>query len=214
MAIRNSSKQLINLSSIYFLLRSILTSSRPSALWSHRKRRKLFATVKLLADDDSDLRLYMKRKTSFVSPQAQNEIEEMYCHTILKKLASNIQIFAVVVGGIHGITSAEQEPICTRYVDTDLNVHETFIERYNIPYTTGDTISNMVFDVLMRLNLPLSGLRAQTYDGAANMSRAYNGCQAKVKEQQPLSRLAKPILPIVNPEISTSAWFFDCYAFT
>ena len=143
--------------------------------------------LKLLADDDSDLRLYMKRKTSFVSPQAQNEIEEMYCHTILKKLASNIQIFNAVVGGIHGITSAEQESICTRYVDTDLNVHETFIERYNIPYTTGDTISNMVFDVLMRLNLPLSGLRAQTYDGAANMSGAYNGCQAKVKEQQPLA---------------------------
>ena len=28
------------------------------------------------------------------------------------------------------------------------------------------------------------------------------------------SRLAKPISPIVNPEIFTSAWFFDWYAFT
>ena len=58
---------------------------------------------------------------------------------------------------------------------------------YNVPGTTGDTISKMVFDVLMRLNLPLSGLRVQTYDGAANMSGVYNGCQAKVKEQQPLA---------------------------
>ena len=128
----------------------------------------------------------MKRKTSFVSPQAQNEIVEMYCHTILRKLASDIQrhqIFAVVVDGTQDITGAEQESICIRYFDTDLNVHETFIGLYNVPGTTGDTISKMVFDVLMRLNLPLSGLRAQTYDGAANMSGVYNGCQAKVKEQ-------------------------------
>ena len=140
--------------------------------------------LKLLADDDSDLRLYMKGKTSFVSPQAQNEIAEMYCHTILRKLASDIQrhqIFAVVVDGTQDITGAEQESICIRYVDIDLNVHETFIGLYNVPGTTGDTISKMVFDVLMRPNLPLSGLRAQTYDGAANMSGCITDARRKSK---------------------------------
>lgn len=34
-------------------------------------------------------------------------------------------------------------------------------------------------DVLLRLNIPMFGLRAQTYDGAANMSGRYSGAQAQ-----------------------------------
>ena len=33
--------------------------------------------------------------------------------------------------------------------------------------------------------LPISNLRAQTYDGAANMSGMHNGCQASVKKLSP-----------------------------
>ena len=95
--------------SVRYLLRQGL------ALRGHTENEGNFLQLfKLLADDDSDLRLYMKRKTSFVSPQAQNEIAEMYCHTIMRKLASDIQrhqIFAVVVDGTQDITGAEQESI-------------------------------------------------------------------------------------------------------
>ena len=45
----------------------------------------------------------------------------------------------------------------------------------------------MACDVIIRLNLSIKHLRAQTYDGASNMSGKYNGCQAKVREQQPLA---------------------------
>ena len=45
----------------------------------------------------------------------------------------------------------------------------------------------MAMDVLLRLNLPMSGLRGQTYDGAANMSGRHSGAQAVVKGQQPLA---------------------------
>lgn len=45
----------------------------------------------------------------------------------------------------------------------------------------------MAMDVLSRLHLPLSGLRGQTYDGAANMSGKYSGAQAVIKKKQPLS---------------------------
>lgn len=33
----------------------------------------------------------------------------------------------------------------------------------------------MAADVLLRLNLPMSGLRGQTYDGASNMAGKYTG---------------------------------------
>jgi len=45
-----------------------------------------------------------------------------------------------------------------------------FIGLYNPPDTTGKTLSVVVKDVLTRLMLPIEDLRAQTYDGAANMS--------------------------------------------
>lgn len=115
---------------------------------------------------------------------------EMFCHDIMRSLAGKIHrhhIYAVLIDDTQDITGTEQESICIRYVDDDLNVHEDFIGLYNVPDTTGNTISRMLFDVLTRLNLPLTGLRAQTYDGAATMSGAYKGCQARVKPQQPLA---------------------------
>ena len=41
--------------------------------------------------------------------------------------------------------------------------------------------------MLLRLNLPLSGLCGQTYDGAANMSGDRKGAQARIREMQPLA---------------------------
>lgn len=45
----------------------------------------------------------------------------------------------------------------------------------------------MVKDVLTRLQLPINNLRSQTYDGASNMAGLYNGCQAFIKQEQPLA---------------------------
>lgn len=44
-------------------------------------------------------------------------------------------------------------------------------------------IARTAVDVLLRLNLPMSCLRGQTYDGAPNISGAYLGAQAEVKKQ-------------------------------
>ena len=40
---------------------------------------------------------------------------------------------------------------------------------------TGENISNIIKDVLIITGLPISNLRAQTYDGAANMSGKCKG---------------------------------------
>ncbi|XP_041362929.1 zinc finger MYM-type protein 1-like [Gigantopelta aegis] len=46
----------------------------------------------------------------------------------------------------------------------------------------------MLVDALIRLQLPIEQLRAQTYDGASNMFGKYSGCQAEVKKVQPLAK--------------------------
>lgn len=58
---------------------------------------------------------------------------------------------------------------------------------YEPPSTTGYTLAQYVFDVLLRLQLPINLLHGQTYDGASNMAGCYNGCQAIIAERQPLA---------------------------
>ena len=67
------------------------------------------------------------------------------------------------------------------------DVREDFLGLYNISSTTGQSISGMLVDALIGLHLPNEQLRAQTYDEASNRSGKYSGCQAEVKNGQPLA---------------------------
>ncbi|XP_033122730.1 zinc finger MYM-type protein 1-like [Anneissia japonica] len=146
--------------------------------------------LKLQAEDDKQLSTYIKQSTSFISPQAQNEMLQDLSHSIVRSIADDVKkdgVFAVIVDGTQDINGTEQESICIRHVNDDLDVHEDFIGLYEAPSTTGGTLSKVVADVLVRLGLSINNLRAQTYDGTSNMSEKYIGCQAKIKEQQPLA---------------------------
>ena len=113
----------------------------------------------------------------------------MYSYCILRKLASDINesgVFAIMVDGTKDITGKEQESICIRHVDAMLNVHEEFMGLYEAASTT-EAIANIVSDVLIRFSLPINNLKAQTYDGAANTLGHFKGCQAIVKQRQPLA---------------------------
>ena len=50
-----------------------------------------------------------------------------------------------------------------------------FLGLYNIESRSGLSIGAMIFDVLIRLQLPIEKLRSQTYDGAAIMTRKFHG---------------------------------------
>jgi len=96
--------------------------------------------------------------------------------------------------GTRDISGVEQEALCLRYVDSDLLVHEDFIGMYETTSTTGENLARIILDVLLRLNLPISGLRGQAYDGASNMSGKYSGAQAGIQRAQPLA----PYIHCVN----------------
>ena len=115
----------------------------------------------------------------------------MFTAAIQAKIVSAINeasgCYAIIVDGTQDCSGTEQESVCLRYVDNDLVVHEEFVGLYEPPDTTGASISRLILDVLCRLSLSTESLRAQTYDGAANMSGAYKGCQAIISQQQPLA---------------------------
>lgn len=55
---------------------------------------------------------------------------------------------------------------------------------YGVSDTKGKSLAEVAKE-LLRLNLPIHGLRGQTYDGAANMSAKHFGAQAMIKQEQP-----------------------------
>ncbi|XP_068235704.1 zinc finger MYM-type protein 1-like [Palaemon carinicauda] len=95
--------------------------------------------------------------------------------------------FGLITDGTQDIQGNEQEAVCVRYVDDKLNVHEELLGLYQVSATTGVFLSKMLQDTLISLQLPIQHLRAQTYDGASNMSGKYKGCQAEIKKVQPLA---------------------------
>ena len=86
-------------------------------------------------------------------------------------------MFAIVVDGKSDVTHREQEAISIRYVDENLKPDEIFMGFYNVGQCAdGQSLAMMVFDVLLRSNLPVGMLRSQTYDGAANMAGDIQRC--------------------------------------
>ena len=116
---------------------------------------------------------------------------EMFSHQILRTIISEIQqneFYAVTADGTQDVAGQEHESFVFRHVDSDLYVHEDFIGLHKIPSsTTGDVLARTLFDVLSQNGLFISNMRAQTYDGAANMSGCFSVCQARVQEWQPLA---------------------------
>ena len=141
------------------------------------------------AELDPELRQWLRRSTTFTSHECIEEIQNIFSHTILRAIIADIkdsQQYAVILDGTQDIKMKEQESVCIRHVDQNLEVHEDFVGFYEQQETTGAALASTVKDALLRLGLDLTCLRGQTYDGAANMAGKFNGCQAILRAEYPL----------------------------
>jgi hypothetical protein len=82
----------------------------------------------------------------------------------------------------------EQMSLVLRYVHNTTNeVEEAFLDLVTMERVTGAELANAIISRLATWNLPLENCRGQGYDGAANMSAARKGCQARIAELSPLA---------------------------
>ncbi|KAJ1089934.1 hypothetical protein NDU88_003074 [Pleurodeles waltl] len=142
------------------------------------------------AEDVPSLKQWITaNRAEYLSPDIQNKVLQLLSHAVLHQIRKNIgdNPYAVIVDGTQDISGQEQESFCICYTDQDLYPHEHFIGLYQADNTTGTAIATIVKDVLCRHGLSLSKLRAQTYDGAANMAGKYHGAQALIRQEQPLA---------------------------
>lgn len=189
-----SDDQAIAQKALRVIITSVLYLARQGLpLRGHDNSEGNFSQLLLLrcSDDPALKRWFEGRYKQFTSWAVQNELLELSAHRILRELCATIRRakqYSIIVDGTTDMSCTEQESIVVRYSDDNLSPHEVFLGFYTMSSgTDGKTIAKMICDVLLRLNLPIAMLRAQTYDGAANMSGKFNGAQALVAKEQPLA---------------------------
>ena len=110
----------------------------------------------------------------------------MVLRKIIKEVNDQSTNFNIVVDSTQDIQRKEQQSICVQYVIDTLQIKE-FLELYNIDSTSGLSISAMILDLLIWLQLSIENLRSEIYGGAANMAEKFHGCQVEIKKHQPLA---------------------------
>ena len=60
--------------------------------------------------------------------------------------------------------------LCVRFVDSDANIREEFLDFVSLLRINGEHIANAIIQSLERFNLSISDVRGKGYDGAASMS--------------------------------------------
>ena len=77
--------------------------------------------------------------------------------------------------------------MCIRWVDNNLQPHEEFIGLYHIESTQSSTLVNTctIRDVLKRVDVSITKLRGQCYDGASSMSGHKSGVATVLQSEEP-----------------------------
>ena len=78
-----------------------------------------------------------------------------------------------------------QVVVALRWVDDELLVHEEFIGLYDVASIEATSLVRVIKDTLLRLNLSLTKIRGQCYDGASNMSGIRNGVAKRIQDEEP-----------------------------
>ena len=160
------------------------------AIRGHEDETSNFVNIlRVRSRDIPELKAWLARKEyTWMSKDILNEMVEILAHSLLRTLLTDLQaaeFFSVIMDETADISVKEQASICIRVVTEELETEEVFLGFYQTASTTSETLFQLLQDVLIRFSLPVSRLRGQCYDGAANMAGARTGLQARMLELEP-----------------------------
>lgn len=83
------------------------------------------------------------------------------------------------------VSNVEQVTIFIHWVTEELEVHEDFVGLYCVPAIDAATLTTVIKDVFLRLNLRFDRVRGQCYDGASAMSGSKSGVAKQISDLEP-----------------------------
>ena len=92
---------------------------------------------------------------------------------ILRDISSDIHnadFYTIMVDEATDISNTSQMVLCIRWVRDDLEPWEDFIGLHAMEVINADAIVKVIKDVLLRINLAMTRIRGQCYDGCSTMA--------------------------------------------
>ena len=121
--------------------------------------------------------------------QYQNELIDIMAKHVLRLRLSEIHqsiFFGLMTDEYTDLSNKKQVSISLRWVNSkEFKVHDNFIGFYEVDNIQNITIVQAITDALIRLNLPISRCRGQTYDGASNMMGKKSSVAAEIIKLEP-----------------------------
>ena len=144
--------------------------------------------LKLRGEQDSSISDWLAQKVNkYTTHEVQDELLKIMAHQILRKIATNHQsspILTIMADETTDSSNHEQVTIILRWVTEDFQVHEEFIGLYKVTSIDAETLTATIKDTLIRLNLPLTKICGQCYDGASAMSGSKSGVAKRIWSQE------------------------------
>lgn len=176
------------------IIKTIVVCGRQNlAIRGHDDTSSTFeALLQFRAECDQHLQRHLISAPSnakYTSHQIQNEIINLCGQQVQDNIVTSCRdsvYFSILVDESADISNTEQVAICLRYARSpNFTIEENFVCFADTSETTGDVLSGIICNKMRDLNLDMSNLVGQGYDGAANMSGHVRGVQARIQEEYP-----------------------------
>ena len=120
----------------------------------------------------------------YTSHEVQNEIELMALRVLREicEFLHSTEFYTVMIDECTDVSNQEQVAIILRWVDDQLTPHEEFIGLYAVPSIDSSMLVSIIKDTLVCMNLSLSKLRGQCFDGASNTRGVRNGVAKQLQD--------------------------------
>ena len=106
---------------------------------------------------------------------------------IIREIAANLhctQFYTIIAEETSDGSNKEQVVFCFRWVSDNLTVHEDFIGFYQTDTIEANSLVDIIKNALLRLNLSISKVRGQCYDGASAMRSVRSGVAKQIRDME------------------------------
>ena len=176
----------------------VLCGKQNIPIRGHTEERSNFlAILESKSNGDAILMEHLKSATNvrarYTSPDIQNELLSICAEQIqsnIIKACNDALCFALIADESTDQSTKEQVSICLRYLEKNVaagkcKVREDFLCFVTADRTTGDELATILLSALERHGIDVDKMRAQGYDGAANMSGKARGVQTRIRQRVP-----------------------------
>ncbi len=136
----------------------------------------------------------------YLSHQIQDEIIYILSQRVKADIINEINkapFYSIIMDTTQDLSKIDQLSQVYHYVTvvkndmdiaTDIQINEVFLGFEATVGSSASELENKILGSVEKNGLDLSKCHGQGYDGAANMSGAYSGVQARITEKEPLAR--------------------------